>query len=154
MHNVEAHVDINVGAVITWRTAGDAGNIADWVPGLTISHLDGDVRHIEFESGGSAIERILRYDDEAQYYTFEFRQPSVHIESTLTVDGDNEASTVRWTATVNTANPGDEKQIADDIARLYHSALQRLRDRVELGARTAHPLQSPAPCCGARRRPD
>ncbi|MGY1806955.1 SRPBCC family protein [Blastococcus sp. SYSU D00669] len=56
-----------------WKVVGNAGAIADRVPAIESSRLEGDVRHATFAGGGGdATERIVEHDDATRSYLYEY----------------------------------------------------------------------------------
>ena len=138
MRQIKAETEIVAGVDVTWTVVGDVGSIADWMPGLSSSRLDGEVRHITFENGDTGTERILLRDDSKRYYTFEFEDDLVRIESTLAIHGTEQSARVLWSATVDAKTSEKESNIATDITNLYNSALRQLKDQVEQLDRSSH----------------
>src|SRR4051794_21296572 len=71
--NVTEPIVIAASPDAVWEVAGDAGAIADWVPAIESSRLDGDVRHATFAGGGGdARERIVEHDAAARAHSYEY----------------------------------------------------------------------------------
>jgi protein-tyrosine phosphatase len=117
-----------------WAIGGDVGNIADWVPAIEKSHLEGDIRHATFaEGGGDATERIVERDDATRSYVYEYLTGPLPLEfyqSRFAVKEHAEGAEVVWDAEFRAGSPETEAGLAQAIGGIYRSALQELRSRV------------------------
>lgn len=116
-----------------WRIGGDVGNIADWVPAIEKSHIDGDVRHATFaEGGGTATERIVERDDTARFYVYEYLTgplPLRSYRSRFEVREHTEGAEVVWSAEFSAGSPEEETGLAEGIRGIYRAALDELSRR-------------------------
>ena len=115
-----------------WAVVGDVGNVADWVPALEASRLEGDVRHARFAGGGDATERIVSRDDENRTYTYAYLQGPLALasyESTLTVGGRDGAAEVEWSAEFAAEDPTTEAELSTAIDGIYAAGLASLLTR-------------------------
>ncbi len=78
-----------------WGVVGDAGAVADWIPAIATSRLEGNVRHASFaDGGGDAVEIITSHDDAGRSYVYEYQSGPLPLEeytSRITVNEDGEA---------------------------------------------------------------
>jgi hypothetical protein len=118
-----------------WKMVGDVGAIADWVPAIESSHVQGDVRHATFAGGGGdATERIVEHDDAARSYVYEYLSGPLPLEvyrSRLSVRDHGGGAEVVWDAEFTAGSAEEEAQLAEAIGGIYRSALETLRDRIE-----------------------
>lgn len=116
-----------------WKVGGDVGNVADWIPALEESHLDGDVRHATFAGGGDATERIVERDDVARSYTYEYLSGPLALEayrSRFSVREHPDGAEVVWSSTLSAGSAAEETELAEAIRGIYRGALEELRDRL------------------------
>jgi hypothetical protein len=113
-----------------WKIAGDAGNIADWLPAIEKSHLDGDIRHATFAGGGGeATERIVEHDDAARYYVYEYLAgplPLQFYRARIEVAAHPDGSIVNWSSEFGAGSPEEEAALAEAIAGIYRGGLETL----------------------------
>jgi protein-tyrosine phosphatase len=118
-----------------WEVVGNPGAIADWVPAIESSHLDGDVRHATFAGGGGdATERIVEHDDAGRSYLYEFLSGPLPLEvyrSRLSVRDHAEGAEVVWVADFTAGSPEAEAELAEAIGGIYRGSLVELKGRVE-----------------------
>jgi hypothetical protein len=118
-----------------WKVAGDVGAIAEWVPAIESSRLEGDVRHATFAGGGGdATERIVSRDDAARSYVYEYLSGPLPLEvyrSRMSVRGHGDGAEVVWEAEFTAGSAAEETQLATAIGGIYRSALETLQKRLE-----------------------
>jgi len=118
-----------------WKVAGDAGAIAEWVPAIESSHLEGDVRHATFAGGGGdATERIVEHDDAGRAYSYEYLTGPLALEvyrSRLAVMDHGEGAEVLWASEFTAGSAEEEAQLATAIAGIYRGALDTLKKRLQ-----------------------
>ncbi|MFJ6263320.1 SRPBCC family protein [Rhodococcus erythropolis] len=134
MQEIEASIGIEADAAAVWTLVGDPARIADWVPALAKSRIDGDLRHIEFIDGGSGTERVLERDDIRRTYTYEYLEGPLPLEnyrSTISVTGDGDLSSVSWKARFGAATRPAEEELAIAIQDMYQSSLAELKSSFE-----------------------
>jgi Polyketide cyclase / dehydrase and lipid transport len=133
--NVTETVVVTARPDAVWDVVGDAGAIADWVPAIESSRLEGDVRHATFAGGGGdATERIVEHDDAARSYVYEFLSGPLPLEvyrSRLSVRDHASGAEVVWDAEFSAASPDVEAELAEAIGGIYRSSLAELKTRVE-----------------------
>ena len=132
--NVSESIVIAESPEAVWRIGGDAGNVADWIPALEKSHLDGDIRHVTFAGGGGdATERIVEHDDAGKYYVYEYLTgplPLSHYRSRFEVGEHADGAAVNWSAEFGAGSPEEEAGLAEAIGGIYRAALENLAAQV------------------------
>ena len=117
-----------------WGIGGDAGNIADWIPAIEKSSLEGDVRHATFaDGGGEARERIVERDDAHRFYVYEYLSGPLPLESyrsRFAVNEHPDGAEVVWSASFTAASPEEEASLAEAVGALYRAALAELRGQL------------------------
>jgi carbon monoxide dehydrogenase subunit G len=133
MHISES-ITINASPDEVWKVAGDVANVSDWVPAISASRLEGDIRHATFADGSRARERIVEVDDKARSYVYEFLDGPLALESytsTLAVrSAEGGSSLVTWDADLSAANDEVERGLFAAISGIYSSALSELSNQV------------------------
>jgi protein-tyrosine phosphatase len=117
-----------------WDAAGDPGRIADWLPLLTSSRIDGDSRECTIKDGGELRERILEHSDEDRSYSYEILEGPMPIRSyrsRLSVEAHNAHSHVDWEAEFEPEQPEQESALADMFTKTCREGLESLRERLE-----------------------
>lgn len=83
-----------------WNIVGDTGAIADWVPAIERSHMEGDIRYATFaDDGGDATERITEYDNDDRSYVYEYLSgplPLQEYSSRITVQPHENGAEIVW----------------------------------------------------------
>lgn len=132
--NVRESIVVPASPDAVWQVGGDVGNIADWVPAIEASHLEGDVRHATFAGGGGAAqERIVERDDSARAYVYEYLSGPLalaHYRSRFAVQEHPDGAEVVWTADFAAESPDEEPGLAEAISGIYSSALAELKARL------------------------
>ncbi|MEJ2867748.1 SRPBCC family protein [Actinomycetospora sp. OC33-EN08] len=130
--NVTERVVVSADPDAVWKVAGDAANVADWVPALESSSLDGDLRRAVLAGGGGeAFERITERDDSARTYVYEYESGPLALEfyrSRLSVEPHQQGSEVVWGAEFRAASD-EEAGLAEAISGIYRSGLEELASR-------------------------
>lgn len=113
-----------------WQVVGDVANLGAWLPGVESSRLEGAVRHVVLARGGPpARERIIRVDDAARTYSYEYLDGSLPVDrytAEIAVGQVDEGTEVRWTGQLSAATEEAEKELATLIAGMYAAALAAL----------------------------
>lgn len=134
MANVTETIVIPASPDAVWKIGGDVANVADWVPAIESSRMDGDVRHATFAGGGGeATERIVEHDDEARTYVYHYLTgplPLSRYESRFTVREHADGAEVVWTADFVAGSREEEAALAEAISGIYGAALAELRARL------------------------
>jgi hypothetical protein len=90
MKHIEATVDLAVDADTAWKTIGDPGGLADWLPAIDAARMDGDIRFVEFAGGmGSGREQILAHDDAGRTLRYAYLEGPIPLQdytATMTVE--------------------------------------------------------------------
>jgi carbon monoxide dehydrogenase subunit G len=129
---IEESIVINADADRVWRIVENVGELADWVPAIAESSLDGEIRNATFAAGGSARERIIEINAAERYYTYEYLEgalPLAKYESKLAVTKSAEGrSTATWSADFTAGSAEEEAALATAISGIYSDALAQLAD--------------------------
>jgi hypothetical protein len=134
MGDVQESIEIAASPDAVWAVGGDVGGVAAWIPAITEAHLDGDLRHATLTDGGQVVERIVRRDDAARTYEYEFVEgpfPFRHYRSRFSVTGRDGASTVEWRADLGADDPSVERELVAGIGESYRASLEALRAHIE-----------------------
>lgn len=131
MSQITQAIVVNASADDVWRLVGDVGNVHAWVPALSKTRMDGDVRIATFADGGEAREQIVSRSDSDRTYTYTYLDgpiPLEQYESTITVSPHHSGTgtLVTWTATLQ-ADPA----VVTSIDELYAASLAELKKVVE-----------------------
>lgn len=134
MGHVSEEITVHAAPEKVWELAGDPGRIADWLPALTSSRLDGDQRHCTLQEGGELNERIIARSDAERSYTYEIVDgplPVTSYRSTLSVSGHEDHAHVTWAADFEAQEPSADSELEDTLGGMYQQGLAALRDKVE-----------------------
>jgi hypothetical protein len=130
--NVTERIVVDADPDDVWKVGGDVANVADFVPALESSSLDGDLRRAVFAGGGGeAFERITERDDGARSYVYEYVSGPLALEfyrSRFSVQGHPRGSEVVWDAEFRAA-PDEEAGLAEAISGIYRAGLEQLAAR-------------------------
>ena len=87
MATVRAHTRINRAADEVWKVVADAGNIADWFPGMQSSSSTPTGRTVVFAGGIEVPEEIVTSDDSLRRFQYSIVPGTIGIEHYLgTID--------------------------------------------------------------------
>ncbi|MGW5518850.1 SRPBCC family protein [Nocardia africana] len=113
-----------------WARAGDPATVSDWIPAISSSRVEGDIRHVVFTDGNPARERIVEHRDQDRNYTYQYLDGPLALEyyrSTIAVvAGDDGGSVIRWRAEFTAASEQIEAELATAIEGIYTGALDEL----------------------------
>ncbi|GAA4674090.1 SRPBCC family protein [Gordonia humi] len=131
MASITVQSDFPVDAATVWGHVGNTADVADWIPAIGSSRMEGDVRHVVFTDGEPARERIVAHSDTDRSYTYSYIDgplPLEHYESTVTVHetGPN-SSRVVWSAEFGAASADVEQGLTTGITEIYSGALDELK---------------------------
>lgn len=129
----EANIDAAAGEV--WRIAGDPARIADWLPPIASSRVEGERRFCTLaDDGGQIEEKILEHSDERRRYRYEILEgpmPLSSYVSTFEVAERDGRAHVFWTADFVPEDPGAEQELVQTFDEIYEGGLEALRQRAE-----------------------
>lgn len=129
MHDIRQQIDIDVDPDRTWQVVGDTGAIADWLPALDRSRLDGDLRHGTMPDGSVAVERIVDRSDVERTYSYELVEAPLALDgyrSTLRVHDVDGRSRVTWHARFDATD-----ELAAAVDGMYRDGLVGLKKHLE-----------------------
>lgn len=129
MQRIEQSIEIDAPVDATWKVVGDTGAIADWLPALSTSVQDGDLRRGTMLDGSVAVERIVHRSDEDRTYSYEIVEAPLALDgylSTLAVEESNGRSLVRWSAQFEA-----DDALRDAVDGMYADGLASLARHVE-----------------------
>ncbi|TDD55091.1 SRPBCC family protein [Saccharopolyspora elongata] len=118
MATTTATIDIRVPADRIWQLIGGFDSLPDWLPYIPASELGegGRVRSLTNEEGGTIVERLEAFDNDARTYTYSIVQapfPVTGYRSTITVhEVSDSQSRVEWSGTFTPVGTSDEEAIA------------------------------------------
>jgi uncharacterized protein YndB with AHSA1/START domain len=119
-----------------WAALADMPATRRWLPGVTASHMDGDIRVCRMADGQEIHERICEISADTRSYRFEHVRVPLPVRQsggTFTVtDGPGmDAATVTLTTTFEPLDPTGADQLTDMIHGAFQRSLQSLRRYVE-----------------------
>ena len=105
-----------------WAKIGDFCGIANWHPAVEKCALsaDGKTRTLSLKGGGTIVEKLVKRDDAARYYTYSIVEsplPVANYLSTISVSAVGAGSTIAWTGKYDAkgASESDAKKVIDGI---------------------------------------
>ncbi|OZG26489.1 MxaD family protein [Williamsia sp. 1138] len=130
--NVERRFPVSADTL--WERIGNIADVAAWIPAISSSRMEDDVRHVVFTDGEPARERIIEHLDAARTYTYQYIDgplPLQHYQSTILVleDGDD-AGVVKWSADFGAESAEVEAGLVTAIEGIYSDALTELKAQV------------------------
>jgi uncharacterized protein YndB with AHSA1/START domain len=134
MPTVQQEIQIAAPAAHVWETAGDPARIADWLPALESSRVEGDHRSCTLKEGGQIEERILEHSDAERRYRYQILDgpmPLSSYESTFEVEEQDGHAHVVWTANFEPEDAGQEQELVGTFEEIYSSGLGALKQKVE-----------------------
>ncbi|MER5387751.1 SRPBCC family protein [Saccharopolyspora sp. NPDC002686] len=118
MASTTTSVDIPVPADRVWQLIGGFDSLPDWLPYIPTSELSegGRVRSLTNAEGGTIVERLEAFDNDARTYTYSIVDapfPVTGYRSTITVhEVSDSQSRVEWSGTFTPVGASDEEAIA------------------------------------------
>lgn len=114
-----------------WAIVGDVAAVHTWVPAITATRMDGDVRVVRFADGAEGREQITAHSDADRTYSYTYLGGPIPLEeyaSTLIVGPARTGggSLISWNATLQ-ADPA----VVESIEGLYDSSLATLKTLVD-----------------------
>ncbi|KXF53452.1 hypothetical protein AXA44_08295 [Rhodococcus sp. SC4] len=113
-----------------WELCGAPASIADRSPAVGKSSMDGDVRYVELTGAGQARERITQHDDAEHYYTYDYLDGPLVLDSMSsrfavqsTVDGGSE---IVWPAIFTAVDGAQGAALAQAVGGMYQAGLNSL----------------------------
>lgn len=122
MAKVTETITINAPAAAVWSVAGDPGRIAEWLPLLESSQLDGDRRDCTMKNGGQLVERITGHSDSDYSYSYEIvdsPMPLRFYRSRLALEEHDGHTHVDWVAEFEPAEAEAEAELRTSFATAY-----------------------------------
>lgn len=121
-------------AAEVWKRIEDPATVAQWIPAIATSRVDGDIRHVTFADGAPARERIVDHRGEQRRYTYQYIDGPLALdryESTIAVtESADGTSIVTWSAEFAAASAELEAELATAIEAIYTGALDELAARL------------------------
>lgn len=135
MPTVTKDISIDAAADEVWRIAGDPAQIADWLPPIESSKVEGDRRSCTLADGGGQIEeRILEHSDEERRYRYEILDGPMPLSSYVSAfevaEHDGHAH-VTWSAEFEPEDAGQEQELVQTFDEIYGSGLDALKQQAE-----------------------
>lgn len=134
MAHVHQETTVHARAERVWGLAGDPGRIAEWLPSLAASELEGDVRRCTLVDGGELRERILEHSDSERAYSYEITDSPLPIRayrSRLSIEGHDDHTHVVWQADFEPEDPRQSDELTSMLHELYGQGLATLRHQLE-----------------------
>jgi uncharacterized protein YndB with AHSA1/START domain len=136
MPSITNTIAIEVSPDDVWAVLADMPATRHWLPGVTASHMDGDVRVCRMTDGQEVHERISDISTERRSYRFEHVRVPLPIRRsggtfTVTAGPDPDTATVTLTTTFKPLDPTGADQLADMIDGAFQQSLQSLRRYIE-----------------------
>ncbi len=134
MTQINETITIDADPDRVWAVAGDVANIADWLPALASSSVDGDQRSCTTVEGADLTERIVERNDAERYYVYEITDspmPVSSYRSVLSVSGHDGHAHVAWSAEMEPAGDASVDELEQTFKQIYREGLENLRDRVQ-----------------------
>lgn len=117
-----------------WAASGDPATVADWLPAVEKSWMEGDVRVAELVGGaGQARERIIQVNDEKHFYDYSYEGgPLVLNEFTsrFAVVPDGDGSRIEWTAEFVADTDEEGAELTTAVSGMYRGGLDNLRTKL------------------------
>lgn len=134
MPTVQQQIEIAASPEDVWALAGDPARIADWLPAIDTSCLEGDRRSCTLVDGGQIEERILEHSDAERRYRYEILEgpmPVSAYNSSFEVRDHDGHAQVIWTADFEPEEPGQEQQLVETFEQIYSGGLESLKNKAE-----------------------
>ncbi|RFC66060.1 SRPBCC family protein [Fulvimarina endophytica] len=120
----------------TWSAVGDFCAIAEWHPAVTKceeSEADGTTqRTLTLDGGGELVEQLVERDDDAMRYTYKIVSgplPVKDYESTISVSGNDNLSTIAWEGSFDAADGASDADAENVIRGIYTAGLDGIAKR-------------------------
>jgi uncharacterized protein YndB with AHSA1/START domain len=135
MKHIEATVDLAVDADTAWKTVGDPGGLAHWLPAIESARMDGDIRFVEFADGmGSGRERILAHDDAGRTLRYAYLEGPIPLQdytATMTVLPTADGSRFVWSASFNAGSAEEADALGEMVLGMFRAAQDHLKALLE-----------------------
>lgn len=134
MAHVHQETTIQARAERVWGLAGDPGRIAEWLPTLATSELEGDIRRCTLVDGGELRERILEHSDTERAYSYEITDSPLPVRayrSRLSIEAQDDHSHVVWEVDFEPEDPRHSDEVTSMLDQLYGQGLATLRHQLE-----------------------
>lgn len=134
MATIEVNRAFSASADSVWAWIGDTGGVAQWIPAIRSSRMQGDVRHVEFTDGQPARERIVDFDADARSYSYEYIDGPLPLQryrsTVVVVDDGGSRCHVEWSAEFGAESAAVEAELSTAIETIYGDALDELVTKV------------------------
>lgn len=134
MPTVQQEIQIDAAPDEVWQVAGDPGRIADWLPALESSRVEGDRRSCTLARGGQIEEKILEHSDEERRYRYQILEgpmPLSSYVSTFEVADHGGHAYITWTAEFEPEDPAQAAELVQTFEEIYSGGLDALKQKVE-----------------------
>lgn len=134
MSHVSVSIEIPASPDHVWQLMGGFDSLPDWLPFIPKSVITeaGRVRRLTTEDGGTVVERLQSFNNQAKSYSYSILQapfPVVDYLATLTVHStaDDDISRVEWSARFTPVNVSDAE--AEALFKgIFEGGLQALKN--------------------------
>ncbi|PKB91577.1 hypothetical protein A8A01_00255 [Ewingella americana] len=134
MSHVSVSIEIPASPDQVWQLMGGFDSLPDWLPFIPKSEITegGRVRSLTTEDGGTVVERLQSFDNQAKSYSYSILQapfPVVDYLATLSVHPteDDNVSRVEWSGRFTPVNVSDAKAEAL-FSGIFEGGLQALKN--------------------------
>lgn len=135
MKHIEATIDLAVDADTAWKTVGDPGGLADWLPAIESARMEGDTRFVEFADGmGSGREQILAHDDAGRTLRYAYLEGPIPLQdytATMTVLPTADGSRFVWSASFNAGSTEEADALGEMVLGLFRGGQENLKALLE-----------------------
>ncbi len=133
MTKVSMSTKLSVPADQVWNVIGGFNALPNWHPAVKESKLDagGRIRKLDLVGGGNITEKLERFDDKQQVYSYSIMQgplPVANYTATLKVNRakDGKGCTVEWSSQFSPSGASEE-DARKAIERVYQAGFENLK---------------------------
>lgn len=132
---VSKSVEVAAKPDAVWKMIGSFCDIQTWHPAATKCELKDEggksVRTITLPDGAALVEEQTARDDDKMSYSYTILDgplPVANYQSTISVSGSGDGSTISWSGTFEAKGASDEKA-SEVIGGIYDAGLASLKDK-------------------------
>ena len=136
MPSITNTIDIKADPDDVWAVLADLPCSRHWLPGVTASQMDGDVRVCRMADGQEVHERISDISTDRRSYRFEHLRVPLPVRNsggtfTVTAGPDPDTATVTLTTAFEPLDPTGADQLTEMIHGAFQQSLNSLRRYIE-----------------------
>ena len=132
---VAKSVEVAAKPEAVWTMIGTFCDIQNWHPAVTkceLKQMDGmNVRTLTLPDGAALVEEEVARDDTKMSYTYKILEgplPVENYESTISVTGSGDMSTVSWSGTFDAKGASDD-EASGVVGGIYDAGLATLKEK-------------------------